>query len=199
MGGCASPHKPTKETFHMPRIAPIDAAQADAGVQATLSAVKAKIGRVPNLFSTFARSPAVLNGYLALSDALTNGVLTAQQREIIALTVAQANECHYCVSAHTLLGKGAGLSADAIRQAREGKADSTIDNAVAVFARRVVETRGQVSDADVAAGRSAGLDDARIVEVIAGVAINVFTNYTNNVAKTDIDFPKVDVSLRAAA
>jgi uncharacterized peroxidase-related enzyme len=183
----------------MPRIAPIDAAKSDAGVQATLSAVKAKIGMVPNLFSTFAQSPAVLNGYLALSDALTNGVLTAQQREIIALTVAQANECHYCVSAHTLLGKGAGLSADAIRKAREGKADSTIDNAVAVFARRVVETRGQVSDADVAAARSAGLDDARMVEVIAGVAINVFTNYTNNVAKTDIDFPKVDVALRAAA
>lgn len=183
----------------MPRIAPIDAAQADAGLQATLSAVKAKIGMVPNLFSTFAQSPAVLTGYLALSDALGNGVLTAKQREIVALAVAQANECHYCLSAHTLMGKGAGLSADAIRKAREGKGESAIDDAVAVFARRVVETRGRVADADLAAARSAGLDEARIVEVIAGVAINVFTNYTNNVAQTDIDFPKVDVALRAAA
>jgi uncharacterized peroxidase-related enzyme len=190
---------PTEETFQMPRIAPINAAQADAGVQATLSAVKAKIGMVPNLFSTFARSPVVLNGYLALSEALGNGALTAKQREIIALTVAQANECHYCLSAHSLMGKGAGLSADAIRKAREGKGESVIDDAVAVFARRVVETRGQVADADLAAARSAGLDDARIVEVIAGVAINTFTNYANNVAKTDIDFPKVDVALRAAA
>jgi uncharacterized peroxidase-related enzyme len=183
----------------MPRIAPLDAARADAGVQTTLSAVKAKIGMVPNLFSTFARSPVVLNGYLALSEALGNGALTAKQREIIALTVAQANECHYCLSAHTLMGKGAGLSADAIRKAREGKGEGAIDNAVAVFARRVVETRGQVTDADLAAARSAGLDDAHIVEVIAGVAINVFTNYTNNVAQTDIDFPKVDAALRAAA
>ena len=183
----------------MPRIAPIDAAKSDAGVQATLSAVKAKIGMVPNLFSTFAQSPAVLTGYLALSDALGNGVLTAKQREIVALAVAQANECHYCLSAHTLMGEGAGLSADAIRKAREGKAESAIDNSVAVFARRVVETRGRVADADLAAARSAGLDEARIVEVIAGVAINVFTNYTNNVAQTDIDFPKVDVALRAAA
>jgi uncharacterized peroxidase-related enzyme len=190
---------PTEETFQMPRIAPINAAQADAGVQATLSAVKAKIGMVPNLFSTFARSPVVLNGYLALSEALGNGALTAKQREIIALTVAQANECHYCLSAHSLMGKGAGLSADAIRKAREGKGESVIDDAVAVFARRVVETRGQVADADLAAARSAGLDDARIVEVIAGVAINTFTNYANNVAKTDIDLPKVDVALRAAA
>jgi uncharacterized peroxidase-related enzyme len=183
----------------MPRIAPLDPATADGDVKATLSAVKTKIGMVPNLFSTFARSPAVLNGYLALSDALGAGALTAKQREIVALAVGQANECHYCLSAHTLMGKGAGLSPEAIRKAREGKADDVTDNAVALFARRVVKTRGQVSDADLAAARSAGLDDARILEVIAGVAINVLTNYTNNLAQTDIDFPKVDVVLGAAA
>src|SRR5918999_6548779 len=183
----------------MPRIAPIETAHADPGVKATLSAVKIKIGMVPNLFSTFAQSPAVLDGYLAFSDALGKGVLTAKQREIIALAVAQANECHYCLSAHTLMGKGAGLSSEGIRKAREGKAETAIDAVVASFARRVVETRGQVADADVAAARSAGLDDARIIEVIANVAINVLTNYSNNVAQTDIDFPKVDVALQPAA
>ena len=181
----------------MPRIAPIETAQADAGVRATLSAVKAKIGMVPNLFKTFAQSPAVLNGYLAFSDALTEGALTGKQREIIALTVAQANGCHYCLSAHTLMGKGAGLSAEGIVAARRGKAQAALDNAVAAFARRVVDTRGQVSDADVSAARSAGLDDPQIIEVIAGVALNVLTNFTNNVAQTDIDFPKVDVALAA--
>lgn len=183
----------------MPRIAPIDTVHADSAVQATLAGVKAKIGMVPNLFSTFAQSPAVLNGYLALSEALGKGMLTAKQREIIALAVAQANECSYCLSAHTLMGKGAGLSPEGIRKAREGKAESDFDGAVAGFARRVAETRGQVSDADVAAARSAGLGDAYIVEVIANVAINVLTNYTNNVALTDIDFPKVEVELRSAA
>src|SRR5215475_16000149 len=132
----------------MPRIAPIDTARADADVQATLSAVKAKIGVVPNLFTTFAQSPAVLNGYLAFSDALGKGVLTAKQREIISLAVAQANQCHYCLSAHTLMGKGAGLSSEGIRKAREGKAETALDGAVASFARRVVDARGQVSDAD---------------------------------------------------
>jgi uncharacterized peroxidase-related enzyme len=181
----------------MPRIAPIDTAHADTDVRATLSAVKTKIGMVPNLFSTFAQSPAVLNGYLAFLDALSKGALTAAQREIVALTVAQANECQYCLSAHTLMGKGAGLSAADIRKAREGEAANAVDATVALFARRVVETRGQVTDADIAAARAAGLDDARIVEVIANVAINVLTNYTNNVALTDIDFPKVDLALRA--
>ena len=183
----------------MPRIAPIDSARAEVDVQATLSAVKAKIGTVPNLISTFAQSPAALNGYLALSDALGKGVLTAKQREIIALAVAQANECRYCLSAHTLMGKGAGLSQEGIRKAREGKAESALDNAIASFARRVVDTRGQVSDADLATARSAGLGDSHIVEVTANVAINVLTNYTNNVALTDIDVPKVDVELRPAA
>lgn len=183
----------------MPRIALIDASHADAAVRATLSAVKAKIGMVPNLFSTFAQSPAVLNGYLAFSDALGRGSLTAKQREIIALAVAQANECHYCLSAHTVMGKGAGLSPEGIRKAREGKAATAIDAGVAAFARRVVDTRGQVTDADIAAARSAGLDDAHIVEVIGNVAINVLTNYTNNVALTEIDFPKVDVALKPAA
>jgi uncharacterized peroxidase-related enzyme len=183
----------------MSRIATIDPVHAPADVQATLAAVKAKIGMVPNLFSTFAQSSAVLNGYLALSDALGKGVLTARQREIISLAVAQANECHYCLSAHTLMGKGAGLSPEGIRKAREGKAESDIDNAVASFARRVVDTRGQVSDAELAAARSAGLGDGQIIEVIGNVAINVLTNYTNNVALTDIDFPKVDVKLRPAA
>lgn len=181
----------------MPRIAPIDSATAESGVQATLAAVKAKIGMTPNLFKTFAHSPAVLNGYLAFSDALTDGVLTAKQREIIALAIAQANGCHYCLSAHTLMGKGAGLSADGVRKAREGRGETAIDDAVAVFARAVADARGQISDADLAPARAAGLSDAHIVEVIAQVALNVLTNYTNNVCLTDIDFPKVGVALAA--
>lgn len=183
----------------MARIAPIDTARADANLQATLSAVKAKVGVVPNLFLTFAQSPAVLNGYLALSDSLGKGVLTAKQREIVSLALAQANKCHYCLSAHTVMGKGAGLSPEGIRKAREGKAESALDDAIASFARRVVDTRGQISDADLAAARSAGLNDPQIVEVIGNVAINVLTNYTNNVALTDIDFPNVDIELRPAA
>ncbi|WP_315783126.1 MULTISPECIES: peroxidase-related enzyme [unclassified Bradyrhizobium] len=180
----------------MPRIAVVDTARAEAGVLATLSAVKAKIGMTPNLFSTFAQSPAVLNGYVAFSDALAKGALSAKQREIIALAVAQANGCEYCLAAHSLMGKGAGLAPDALRKARAGTADDATDAAVARFARRVLDTRGQVADADLAAARAAGLDDGRLLEIIANVAINVLTNYTNNAAQTVVDFPKVDVALQ---
>lgn len=179
----------------MPRIAPVET--TDSATQSTLDAVKAKIGMVPNLYATFAQSPAVLNGFLAFADALSKGALTPAQREIVALATAQANQCHYCVSAHTLLGKGAGLSADAIRDARQGRAYDPLDNAIAVLAVRLVAERGSISDADLAAAREAGLDDGRIIEVIAHVSYNVLTNYTNNVAQTDIDFPVVALAIAA--
>lgn len=181
----------------MPRINPVNIDQADAATVATLNAVKAKVGMVPNLHSTFANAPAALNGFLAFGDALAKGQLTAKQREIVALATAQANGCHYCLSAHTLIGKGAGLSGEAILAARQGKGADALDNAIATLAVQIVETRGQVSDADLAAARVAGLDDIRIIEVIANVAHNVLTNFTNNVAATEIDFPVVAVAIAA--
>ena len=181
----------------MPRIQTVNTAAIHADTKATLDAVKQKIGMVPNLFATFAQAPAVLNGNLAFADALSKGVLTPAQREIVSLAVAQHNECHYCLSAHTLLGKGAGLSPNAIRAARQGKGATTIDNAIATLALRIVESRGQVSDADLASARLAGLDDAHIVEIVGNVAHNVLTNFMNNVANTEIDFPVVDVALAA--
>lgn len=181
----------------MSRINTMPVADLAPETKATLDAVKAKIGMVPNLYATFARSPAVLNGFLAISDALSKGALSPRQREIVALATAQANKCHYCLSAHTLLGKGAGLSPEAINAARQGKADNAQDNAIATLAVRLVETRGKVSDADIAAARLAGLDDGRIVEVIAHVSLNTLTNFTNNVAETEIDFPVVDIAVAA--
>ncbi len=181
----------------MPRIDTVNTATIDAETQATLAAVKAKIGMVPNLFSTFAQAPAVLNGNLAFADALAKGILTPAQREIISLAVAQYNECQYCLSAHSLLGKSAGLSPDAIRAARQGKGSNTADHAVAALALRIVETRGSVSDADLSAARLAGLTDAHIVEIVGNVAHNVLTNFMNNVAHTAIDFPVVDTAIAA--
>ncbi|MBX9730152.1 MAG: peroxidase-related enzyme [Sphingomonas sp.] len=181
----------------MPRIAPVDLATAETGVQATLAGVQAKIGMVPNLFKTFARSPSVLNAFLAFSDSLAGGSLSARQGEIVALAVAQANGCEYCLSAHSLIGKGAGLSADAIAAARKGKGIDSVDHAIASLARALVENRGQVSDAQLAEARLAGLDDAQIVDIVAAVALNTMTNFMNNVAHTTVDFPKVDMVLAA--
>lgn len=177
----------------MTQIAPLTIETADAPTAATLKAVKAKVGMVPNLLATLAHAPAALNGYLGLSETLGAGRLNATQREIVALAVGQANRCQYCLSAHTLMGKGAGLSPDDIAAARAGRATKPLDDAIASFARALVEQRGVVSADALANYRHAGLDDGLILEVIAHVALNTLTNYTNHVAETTVDFPVVTV------
>ncbi len=180
-----------------PRIAPLDLAHADAATAATLAAVKTKIGMVPNLFRTFAHSPTALNAYLGLSETVSGGVLSAGQREIVALAVAQANACGYCLAAHTAIGKGAGLSDAAIRAARAGKGLTTADAALATFAHKLTANRGVVSDAELSEFKLAGFDDGLVLEVVTLVALNTLTNYVNHLAGTEIDFPKVTLDLAA--
>jgi len=123
--------------------------------------------------------------------AASKGRLDAKTREAIALTVSEIDACDYCLSAHSILGKGAGLSEGDLDAAREAKANDARLAATLVFARTITEKRGCVSDQDVAAVRRAGLGDAEILDVVANIALSTFTNYLNEVAKTEIDFPVV--------
>lgn len=177
----------------MPRIQPVPRETANPELAQIYDGVKAKIGMLPNLFTTFGNSPTVLKAYLALGDALGSGRLTAVQREIVSLSVGQANACQYCLSAHTLMGKGAGLSDAGVQDARQGKAADPVDNAVAELARKIAVQKGQLSDQDLSDARAAGLDDGLIIELIANVALNTLTNYTNHIAQTTVDFPVVSV------
>ena len=171
----------------MPRIPSLTDNQA-ADARPILDAVRAKLGMVPNVVRTLANSPAALRGYLSLSEALAGGSLSAAERETVALAVGQANACGYCLSAHTLMAKGAGLSADAILAARQGEG-----SLLAAFARKVTTTRGTLSTQEIDDVRALGLSDAQIIEVIAHVALNTLTNYVNHIAATEIDFPVVAV------
>ncbi|MFO1311232.1 MAG: carboxymuconolactone decarboxylase family protein [Burkholderiales bacterium] len=170
---------------------PVDPAAATGKAAQLLTAVKAKLGIVPNMTRHMARSPAVLEAYLAMNGALAAGALDAKLREQIALATAQANACDYCLSAHSMIGKGAGLDAADIARAREGDAADGRAGAVLAFVKALLAARGQVTEADVAAVRAAGLGDGAIGEIVANVALNVFTNYFNNVTHPVIDFPVV--------
>lgn len=173
----------------MPRIKPVELDQVEPEVAATLKAVKAKLGMLPNMFATMAQAPVVLTGYLQLSEALSKGRLNARQRELIAIAVAQENQCEYCLSAHAAIGKGAGLNDSDIESARHGEAANDTNFAILRLALRIVRTRANLQDQDLEAARKAGLDDAQINEVVANVALNVLTNYINRVAGTEVDFP----------
>lgn len=177
----------------MPRIDTISPGATEASTQDVLDAIKSKVGMLPNLHATLAHAPAALRGYLALGDILATGKLTSAQREIVSIAAAQANGCQYCLSAHTMLGKGAGLDGAAIQDARTGAAGSSANHAIGQLVHRLIETRGRISDSDLSGAREAGLDDTQILEVVANVAMNVLTNFTNNVCQTKVDFPSVDL------
>lgn len=157
-----------------------------------LAAVKQQLGVVPNLMKLVGHSPAALEGYLSLNGALNKGKLDGALRERIALAVAEYNGCDYCLSAHTYLGLNvAKLSEADIAAARDHQNSDPKIAAALRFAFRVASERGRVSDADLANLRQVGFDEAEIIEIVLVVALNVLTNYVNNVAQTDIDFPKV--------
>jgi uncharacterized peroxidase-related enzyme len=164
---------------------------APAKSQPLLDAVEKQLGAVPNLFRLVGTSPAALEGYLGLNGALGH-TLDAKTREGIALAIAQANGCDYCLSAHTYLGLNlAKIDEVEIALNRAGHSGDAKADAAILFARKVLEARGRVSDADIAAVRLAGFSEAQVIEIVANVALNVLTNYINNVAETDIDFPVV--------
>jgi len=181
----------------MTRIQPASYDQSTGKTKELLDAVKAKLGMMPNMMKTMAQSPAVLEGYLNFSEALGGGKLNARLREQIALISAEINGCGYCVSAHTAIGKMVGLSEHAILAARNGNAADAKTDAALKFARTVIVNRGEVSDADLQSVKGAGFPDGEIGEIVANVALNIFTNYFNGIAKTDIDFPKVQLGLTA--
>lgn len=173
----------------MTRLNPVNRSTADAKTTQMLDGVEKKLGILPNMISTMAQSNAAANAYLGASNALAGGLLPATVREQIALTVGEANNCSYCVAAHSAIGVRAGLDKQALidsRMARDG--DQKI-NAILQFTKQVVESRGEVSDSDVAQLKDHGVSQGEIAEVIAHVALNIYTNYFNKVAATEIDFP----------
>lgn len=161
-------------------------------VESLLNDVKSKMGGIPNIMATFARSESALEGYLSFSGALSKGKLAATVQEQIAISVAGENQCNYCASAHTALGKGAGVSASDLTLAIKGKSNDDKAQAALIFSRQLMESKGSISDTQLDAIRVAGYSDEEILEIVSHTALNIFTNYINLVAETENDFPLVD-------
>ncbi len=176
----------------MPNISPINLDQPGPATD-IVNTVKARLGAVPNIFATMAQSPAVLEGFLAFKGALDSGHLTAGVREQIALAVAGETECDYCASAHSFVAKAAGIDPAETALNLAGAATDPRVAAIIGFAGDVVRSRGLLENPARSLNelRNAGLADAEIVETLAHVGLNLFTNYFNHVANTEIDFPFV--------
>lgn len=175
----------------MSRFKPVDPATATGRTKELLDAVKQKFGMAPNITRAMANSPAVLEGYLSFSGALAGGRLDPKLREQIALAVASENGCNYCLSAHTAVGQMIGLSQEELTAAQQGESIGERESVALRFATTIVRERGWESDDDVAGLRKVGFGDDEIIEIIATTVLNIFTNYFNHIAETEIDFPVV--------
>ena len=162
-----------------------------AGTQRILDNVGAQLGFVPNMFKTIASNPTVLEVVTTLQGTLSQ-VLDAKTRHSIALAVSQANGCRYCLAMHTYVAtEFGGMSRDDIELARLGSSADPKRAAAARFAQRVVDSRGRVSDAELAGVRGAGYTDPQILAIVTVAVQFLLTNFINNVNQTDLDIPAV--------
>lgn len=175
----------------MPRIQALDFDKSSGKAKTLLETIQATLGNTSNLVRTMANSPAVLEGYVSLCTALDHGALSPRMRERIALTVTQANDCQYCLAAHTAIARTVGLSEEAIADSRRADSPDRQEASTLQFVHRLLEEGGRVRDEDVARLRHTGMTDGEILEVVANVSMNLLTNYVTHVAATEVDFPPV--------
>jgi uncharacterized peroxidase-related enzyme len=175
----------------MAQINIVDPAQATGKSKELLTAVQNNFKSVPNLARALANSPAALKAWMEFDSALAKGSLNARLRQEIALAVGQKNGCEYCVSAHTAIGKLAGLTEQQILNSRQGQGTSPKDTAALTFAGELLEKRGQVPASSIQTLRDQGFTDGEVAEIVAHVALNIFTNYFNIALDVDVDFPRV--------
>lgn len=176
----------------MSRLPQIDPATATGKAADALTDVQRTLGLTPNITKAMANSPTVLKAYLQLRGTLAGGALPAGVRERLAVATAEANGCAYCLSAHLHMGAAiAGIGEEELRLAREGRSADPYTAALLALSAEVAAHRGAVDDSVLARARAAGVTDAEIAEVVAHLALNVFTNYFNNLADPDNDWPVV--------
>jgi uncharacterized peroxidase-related enzyme len=183
----------------MARLPVVDPKNSTGKAHDLLAAVEKKLGLVPNMTRVMVNSPAVLEAYIGFSGALDGASLDARTRERLALGTAEANECEYCLSAHSTIGKLVGLNESEILGSRRGHSADFKVAAALQFSRQLIDKRGSVGEAEVDAARKGGLTDGEIAEVVALTALNIFTNYFNTAFQVDVDFPKVSPAHRTAA
>lgn len=181
----------------MSRVDLIDPTAAGPEVKPVLDQIHAAFGTTPAMFRAVANSPAALQMMWAGFGALGHGRFDARLGEQVAVLVADRNACDYCLAAHTALGRKAGATTHEMGEAQAGRSEDPRTAAALAFAEKLVEERAQVGDDDVAALRAAGFDDQDVVELVAHVALNLFTNYVNVALGVPVDFPRVALLERA--
>ena len=175
----------------MSRLNVVTPEQATGQTQALYDAIKRAVGGVPNIYQGIGNSPAALDSVLYVGAALGKGQLSAAEVEAVKLAVSEAYGCNYCLAAHTLLGKKAGLTDEQALSIRRGAPPQPKLAALVKFVNTALQPKGRIADGDLRAVKAAGYNDAQVTEALLTVAHTVFTNLFNRVHQPPLDFPPV--------
>jgi len=173
------------------RPTPVDARQIKKDLPGLLERTDIETEEIPNFLKILAKAPAAALVYMRVDGTLAAGQLSERQREQIALTVAEINGSNYCVQAHSVIGTNTGLTENEIQLARHASSTDARTDEILRFTQAVVLQRGDVSEEELRALRQAGISDSEIIEIMANIALNIFTNYLNILCRTEVDFPMV--------
>lgn len=173
------------------RVPLLTSAEASPAAKANLDRIEKAFGKIPNMFAAVANSPAALQSMWGSFGAFSSGALGAALTEQVAVAVADTNDCRYCLAAHTALGSQAGLSTEELATAQRAHSEDPRVSALLQFAHSLVNNRGQVDASEIEGLRAHGWTDGQIVETIAQVGLNLFTNYINIALDVPVDFPEV--------
>ena len=175
----------------MSRLNVVTPEQATGQTKELYDAIKRTVGGVPNIYQGVGNSAAALEGVLQVGAVLGKGQLSAAEIEAVKLVVSEAYGCTYCLAAHTMLGKKAGLTDEQAISIRRGTPQQPKLGALVKFVNATIQPKARVSDEDLRAVKAAGYNDAQITEALLTVAQTVFTNLFNRVHQTPLDFPAV--------
>lgn len=164
--------------------------QVDESTLEVFSAIKQKVGMLPNLYAAMGNSPQLLKGFLAFEDTLKKGVFSAKENEAIALAASQSNGCNYCLAAHSTMGKMFGYTENEMIDIRKGTVVDNKLNALTTLARELTEKKGKASQNSIDQFLSVGYTHQAFAELIGMVAIRNLTNYIFSNGEFEIDFPK---------
>ncbi|KAF1058824.1 carboxymuconolactone decarboxylase family protein [Burkholderia gladioli] len=177
----------------MSRLSTLAVADATGSTAELFAKIRKAVGKVPNAYATIGtHHPEALAAMLGIDAILAGGTLSKAEIETIKLAVSENAGCDYCIAAHTLAGKFAGLSPEAMRQIRAGEPTGDVKrDALVTYVRSVVSTRGTVPAEQLDHFIAAGFTERQVIEVSLAIASITFTNLVNRANDTTLDFPAV--------
>lgn len=177
----------------MLRVKLIEVEEADGKAREVFEDIQQSFGMVPNLFKAYALRPGILQAkWNKVKAVMQEGELSPQLKQMIAVVVSKANECQYCVNAHSAALAMMGMSQQQIRQIIENVEAADLPTADALALKLTVKSTRDprsITDQEMDHLKKLGYSDAQVVEIFSVSALFTALNKFIDTLQIPIDFP----------